>query len=388
MSPKERSALIVLLLIAIGLWGWIGYRFYNNTWQKPLGPALALPIFKPSGAGYAAPARPTGPTSTLRPGQPSRTPYTPEINGQPKCGGPLTLTILAIGSDTRSTGYLYGLADVIRYVRVDFVTPRVTVLEFPRDIWVEIPELDPKHGITHGKLNQAYLYGNKGMGYYHGPSEGPGLLARTLLHNFGITPQHYLAINMQTFVKIVNAVGGIDVVLPRSVDGRKPDQPNRLDLYFKAGKHHLNGNQALMLARIRQQSTFERADNQNIVLCALRDALLKPTNLTKLPNIIEAFDDAVQTDLSPQQISQLACLLPYLQSNNIQFVTFPTETLTPTRTYDKGVNKDVYIFEADFNALRLLVADFERGQWPPRVIPSLTTTTPGKSTSESGFTCP
>ena len=142
---------------------------------------LALPILNPFGAGNSAPAvRPTGPTSTSLPGQPTRTPYTPEVSGQPKCGGPLIMTLLAIGSDSRGTGYLYGLADVIRYVRVDFATPRITVLEFPRDIWVEIPELDPKHGIDHGKLNQAYLYGNRGMGYYHGPGEGPGLLARTL----------------------------------------------------------------------------------------------------------------------------------------------------------------------------------------------------------------
>lgn len=386
MSSKERSAFLLLLLIAAGLWALVGYRFYHGAWQQPLGPVLALPIFNASGSGKSAPA--ARPTSTLLPGQPTRTPYTPEVSGQPKCGGPLTMTILAVGSDSRGTGYLYGLGDVIRYVRVDFVTPRVTVLEFPRDIWVEIPDLDPKHGIDHGKLNQAYLYGNKGMGYYHGPGEGPGLLARTLLHNFGAAPQHYVAANMQTFVKLVDSVGGVDVYLPTSVDGRKADQPNRLDLYFKAGKHHLNGSQALMLARIRQQSTFERADNQNLVLCALRNALLKPANVAKLPKIIDSFDNAVQTDLSPQQISQLACLLPLLEPHNIQFITFPPEYLNATRTYDKGVNKDVYIFEADFESLRLLVSQFERGQWPPRAIPSPVTVTPGKSTSEGGFTCP
>lgn len=389
MSQKERSIFTLLVLIAIGLWALVGYRFYNGAWQRPLGPVLALPIFQPlPGAGNTAPARGSGATVTARPGQPTRTPYTPEVSGQPLCGGPLTMTILAIGSDSRGTGYLYGLADVIRYVRIDFATPRVTVLEFPRDIWVEIPELDPKHGITHGKLNQAYLYGNKGMGYYHGPGEGPGLLARTLLHNFGAAPAHYIAANMQTFVKVVNAVGGIDVTLPHSVDGRKPDQPDRHDLYFKAGKHHLNGNQALMLARLRPQGVFERAETQNLVLCALRDALLQPKNLTKLPEIIKAFENAVQTDLSPQQISQLACLLPSLQSHNIQFVTFPPETLVAARTYDKGVNKDVFIFQADFETLRLLVTDFERGRWPPRVIPAPVTVTPGKSTSQGGFVCP
>ena len=53
--------------------------------------------------------------------------------------------------------YLYGLADEIRVVRVDFVTPKVTVLALPRDLWVEIPEIEDAYGITHGKLNQAYF---------------------------------------------------------------------------------------------------------------------------------------------------------------------------------------------------------------------------------------
>ena len=117
------------------------------------------------------------------------------------------MTLLAIGSDTRAQGYLYGLADVIRFVRVDFVKPRVSVLEFPRDLWVEIPDINKHYGITHGKLNQAYLYGNPGMGYYQGPGQGPGLLARTLDLNFGARPDHYIAANMHTFVDLVNVIG-------------------------------------------------------------------------------------------------------------------------------------------------------------------------------------
>lgn len=331
---------------------------------------------------------PAGPTATFLPGQPTLTPFIAE-GGAPQCSGPLTMTILAIGSDTRAQGYLYGLADVIRLVRVDFVTPRVTVLEFPRDLWVEIPELDPRHGIDHGKLNQAYLYGNKGMGYYTGQGEGPGLLARTLDLNFGVRPEHYIAANMQTFVKLVNVVGGIDVTLPEPVDGRKADQQGRNDLYFEAGEHHLNGAQTLMLARIREQSTFERADHQNLVLCAVRDALLKPANITKIPQFIDTFDGAVQTDLSPQQISQLACLLPNLNGANVSFVSFPREMFTSNRTFDKGVQKEVFILEADFNTLRLYASAFTSGKWPDRYNIPVGTSEPGAaSTSPGGFQCP
>jgi LCP family protein required for cell wall assembly len=263
------------------------------------------------------------------------------------------------------------------------------VLEFPRDLWVEIPGISEHYNITHGKLNQAYLYGNKGMGYYTGAGEGPGLLARTLDLNFGARPDHYVAANMQTFVKLVNAVGGIDVKLDLGVDARKPDQPNRLDLYFAKGRHHLNGEQALMLARLRPNNVFGRADQQNRVLCALRASLLNPANLPKLPKIIDAFDGAIQTDLSPQQISQLACLATTkLDAQDITFVSFPTDLLKGARTYDIGMDKELFIWDADFDILRTYVSAFNTGSWP--ILPPVPVTAgqPNGITPEPSFSCP
>lgn len=381
MSRFEKSGLFLLVFIAIMLWMGVGWNFYRRTWQAPLGPMLGLPSVTPQEAvPTAAETRISAPTFA----QMTRNAY---VENPPLCGGPETMTLLAIGSDTRAQGYLYGLADVIRYVRIDFVTPRISVLEFPRDLWVEIPDIAAHYGITHGKLNQAYLYGNPGMGYYQGQGQGPGLLARTLDLNFGARPDHYIAANMHTFVDLVNVIGGIDVYLPFSVDARKPDQEKRLDLYFAPGEHHLNGEQALMLGRIRQYSVFARADQQNRIMCAVRDALLNPYNLPKLPEIINTFDGAVQTDLSPQQISQLACLVPKLKSSDIIFITFPREMLTEARTYDVGVNKDVYIFKADFNSLRTLVQAFDLGAWPDRTPPPPSVETP-RPRGEGSFQCP
>ena len=51
------------------------------------------------------------------------------------------MTVLAIGTDVRPGQHRYGLTDVIRAVRVDFRGQRVTALEFPRDLWVKIPEI-------------------------------------------------------------------------------------------------------------------------------------------------------------------------------------------------------------------------------------------------------
>jgi LCP family protein required for cell wall assembly len=274
------------------------------------------------------------------------------------------MNILAIGTDARGDNYTYGLADVIRLVRVDFVNPKVTVLEFPRDLWVEIPDVaDNLKGQDHEKLNQAYLYGNPGFGYTDDPARGPGLLARTLTLNFGTQIDHYAAVNMRTFEKIVNAVDGIEVTLPETVDGRTAEDMSKR-LLFPAGTHHLNGTQALTLARIRIEGGFARAENQNRVLCALRDKLTSPGVVTKLPDLIRSFQDAIQTDLSPAQLSQLACIGTKIPPGNIVFASFPPEHFELTRQFDPVFGKNVAVWDVEFDILRSYVALFNNGAWP------------------------
>jgi LCP family protein required for cell wall assembly len=290
------------------------------------------------------------------------------------------MNLLAIGSDARSSTYLYGLADVIRFARVDFVTPRVSVLELPRDLWVEIPEISDDIDQDHEKLNQAYLYGNPGFGYYDDPSAGPGLLARTLDLNFGLRADHYVAVNMVTFTKIVDAVDGIDITLEEAVDGRTADDRSKR-LAFAAGRHHLDGTQALTLARIRIDGVFERAKNQNLVLCALRRRLLQPDVVTSIPDLIRSFQDNIQTDLSLDQLGQLACLGTQLQSDNLVFASFPQELFAQSRVYDPVFKKRVFVWEADPDVLRDYASRFQAGLWPA----------PGAddpSSEDEGFQCP
>jgi LCP family protein required for cell wall assembly len=279
------------------------------------------------------------------------------------------MNLLVVGSDQRSNSYIYGLGDVIRLVRVDFLVPRVTVLEFPRDLWVEIPDIaDNIHGQDHEKLNQAYLYGNKGFGYTNDPAQGPGLLARTLALNFGVQLDHYVGVNMRTFVNVVNAVDGIDVFLKNGMDGRTSEDRSAR-LVFPPGKNHLNGDEALTLARIRNEGVFARADNQDLVLCAVREKLTRPEVVTRIPQLIASFQNNIQTDLSPEQISQLACLGPQVRPENIVFASFPEQYFEGTRIYDPVFKKRVFIWDVDFDILRDYVGRFQGGAWPPPGIP-------------------
>ena len=275
------------------------------------------------------------------------------------------MNVVVIGADSRSDTYQYGLGDVIRLVRVDFVTPKVSVLEFPRDLWVEIPYLsDNINGQDHEKLNQAYLYGQPGDGfhYWDDPSAGPGLLSLTLNLNFGVQVDHYIAVNMRTFVNVVNAVDGIDINVPDKAASKLFGLP--------VGENHLNGDQALKVARNRQQGTFDRADNQNIVLCALRKKLTNPKVMTQIPDLIDSFRDNILTDFTPTQLGQLACLGTRLPPQNIQFASFPQELFAQTRVLDPVFDKKVFIWDVDFAVLSDYVRRFQAGTWPVPSLPS------------------
>ena len=369
MTKSQRFFIVFLSVLACGLLGTVFYYGAQNYefWAKqPLGPGLSnvTPWILPA----TWTASPTNSGSLPRVARPVSTlivaPSTNTPSPITRCGGPPVMNLLAVGSDYRGDGYLYGLGDVIRIVRVDFITPKVTVLEFPRDLWVQIPDIaDNLKGQDHEKLNQAYLYGNKGFGYTDDPAQGPGLLARTLALNFGVKLDHYVAVNMHTFVNIVDAVGGIDVNLPDGLDGREgKDQSARL--VFPKGEQHLDGEQALTIARMRNEGVFQRADNQNLILCALRQKLANPDVIQHFPDLISSFKNSIQTDLTPEQIGQLACLGPQIPAGNIIFASFPQELFTGTRVYDPVFGKRVFIWDVDFSVLRSYVAQFQAGSWP------------------------
>ena len=191
-------------------------------------------------------------------------------------------------------------------------------------------------------------------------------MALTLDLNFGLRIDHYGSVDMITFVKIVDAVGGVDVYLPEAVDGSAVvGDPTVPDMgYYPAGQNHFDGATALKFARIRKRyTTYKRSENQNLVLCALRDKLLTPSVLPDIPGIIASFQDSVQTDFSPAQLSQLACLLPHLSKQNIIFTEPPQEMFKSTQVYDTYAGYGTYAMVVD-PQFRDIIQQFIAGTWP------------------------
>jgi LCP family protein required for cell wall assembly len=370
----ERSTLIRFLsgvVIALAIFVIVMAVLVASRWRDPLATPLDLPTRTPQGSNPSlGTSEPTTPIVTESSATPTEVLDTPTPTSEPVCGGPQHLIILVVGTDSRGASYLYGLGDVIRIVRADFVNPQVSVLSLPRDLWVEVPGLESQ-GITHGKLNQAFLWGTEGMGYYDNPAYGAGLLAHTLEHNFGLRADNYLTVNMRTFSRIVDALGGVFIYIPSLLDGRYDNVtlggqplgnlPKRIEYgYFEPGSYLMDGNTALTYARIRaMDNDFQRQKRQYQVLMALRDRALSPDIVEAVPEIIEAFKDSVLTDLSAEQISQLTCLGLMLEEEDIHL------ELLDEGMFESSFNSQGnYILLADELFIREIIRRFVEGSWP------------------------
>ena len=357
MNKKFLRALYIVLgvlgVVLVGLGVWIGPQIAQavagtgSTTVAQASPTAVAMV--PSGT--AAPSATAGPTNTPAPNA--------------VCGGPGQMYILAVGTDYRGTDYAYGLADVIRVARVDFVHPGVSAIAFPRDMWVQIPGISDHYGITQGKINQAYFWGSPSMGYYNGPNGGAGLLADTLKANFDLPTDHFAVVDMNAFPQIIDAVGGVDIVLAQPVDG-SPINPGAEDLgQYPAGKNHLDGKTALKFVRIRQRySDLQRIDNQSLVLKALLEKLRSPSIILEAPRLYSILKDSVLTDLGLPEVTQLACLMTKVGSSDLRFVDLPQSALHAQSTYSASLGGDTYTLQWDAQPVRDFVSAFKAGSLP------------------------
>jgi LCP family protein required for cell wall assembly len=144
-----------------------------------------------------------------------------------------------------------------------------TLVSLPRDSDVEIPSfVGSESGKTykgtgrHVKLNAAYA------------EDGPELLVRTVEYNTGLHIDHYVEIGFAGFANIVDAVGGVEIDIPK---GGMKDTKSGAD--FEAGKQTLNGEQALAFVRTRYAlagSDLDRTKNQQKFLNALANQVATP----------------------------------------------------------------------------------------------------------------
>ncbi len=308
---------LVVVALGFGLW-W---------WNRPATGGVTMPTLEVPATFQAPTATATPePTSTpLPPGTPTPT-FTPSPTPTPEplCGGPPEMRILVVGGRNGPQEN----SDVVRVVVVDFVKPEVRVVPFPRDLLVELPE-DFVQKTGYGspvKLASVNLVGSPYMVAGAQRGDGAVLVARVLAQNFGVTTDHYTAIGALLVDNFINAIGGITIYIPTEINDPKNGA------YFKPGYQRLDGHDAVLFARIRNDvGDLGRIERQTVVAKAILQKLLSPSILPQVPDLVNYFFNVrydLITDLTPDDLSKFYCLAQHMSEEQILFYSAPKDLLT------------------------------------------------------------
>jgi LCP family protein required for cell wall assembly len=229
------------------------------------------------------------------------------------------VNFLLLGLDKPTRGGLQR-SDSITIVTVDTVNKTAGMLTIPRDLMVNIPgQAKP----TQDRINTAHVWGD----LYKYPGGGPALAKRTIYENFGIPIDYYVSVDFDGLMKIVDAVGGVDINVEKAVNDKAAN------FYMPTGMQHMDGETALWYARSRMgDSDFWRARRQQQVLMALREKALRLDILSKLPALLPAMWGTIRTDLSPADVLALAPIAKEIDVHNIRNRVIDETMVTSYRT--------------------------------------------------------
>ncbi len=239
------------------------------------------------------------------------------------CGNSGSMLILFLGTDERDR-IPYG-ADVIRFIKIDFSKFSVTCVALSRDLWVKTPALVEKH-IRENRLGEVFdIVQTSTKGTLEEQNiAATKVITQTIYDNFGVVPDHYLTVPQSVFPAFVDALGGIEVNVPRDQDV--------LNYVLIAGKQNLNGHQALAYVRLLEGNKlgdFGRNLRQLPFIQAVLSRMVEPANLVKMPDIFSQMQDSIVSDLSPALIASLTCMLSKVPRSNITFHTLQPDMTSP-----------------------------------------------------------
>ncbi|HEM5130291.1 TPA: LCP family protein [Streptococcus suis] len=213
---------------------------------------------------------------------------------------PLTILLMGVDMDqaTRGGDWEGGRSDSMILVTVNPKTKETNMMSLTRDIMVEIAEANGESSGTVEKLNHSYSYG-----------QAPMAIA-TIEKMMDINIDRYIEINMDGLIELVDAVGGIEVNntlgFPISISEHEPAYTS----IVQPGKQLVNGDQALVYARMRYddpEGDIGRQRRQREVITAIIKKLLQLDGLTQYKKILTAISNNMRTniEISPATIPSL-----------------------------------------------------------------------------------
>ena len=276
---------------------------------------IPAPDATPSPSQTPEPGTTPGPTSELM----STSAPTPSPAPTPR-PGPLAdsrLDVLLVGADS-GPGRWSLRTDTLMVLSVDAKSGEAALFSIPRNMMgVPLPEESRKAFACRcfpEFINGLYVYASSHPGQFPGKDETRGLRAVQMAIGTltGRALDGMVVVQLQGFVRLINAIGGLDITVPEAVyDQHYPLENGRgyVAVSIRAGKQHLTGTRALMYARSRHQDDdYGRMERQQIVISALGKRLLKEPLVLRLPELLGIAKDNLWTNLKTGDLSDLARL--------------------------------------------------------------------------------
>ena len=246
------------------------------------------------------------------------------------------VNVLVLGCDDRE-GESVARADVIIVATLRPGAKEASMFSLPRDTRVAI------EGHGHDKINHAMSYG------------GIPLVESSVENLLGIEIDHYVKVNFDGFINVIDALGGVNVDVPARM--YKPLEA--IDLL--PGYQTLDGADALAFVRWRGDGTgdYGRIERQQQFIAALTEKI-KGMSMSQALNVVSAVMDSIETDMSVRQMTSYGTTVLGMGTESIKTYSFVGSEL-----WLNGVN---YV-EPDMTAIADIVNKMQHGEPEPEVVP-------------------
>ena len=262
----------------------------------------------------------------------------------------LFLGIKVISSDLENKGIEYdkqdvgyhhlvnsfdGLSDSMLLLRFDPEKEKVSVLSIPRDTRVYI------EGYGVRKINHANEYG------------GPALTANVASELLGgIKIDRYVRVNVQGVEKLIDALGGVTVNVPK--DMKYNDFSQHLYIDLKKGIQHLDGDKAMQFLRYRYDGLgdISRVQRQQMLMRSAVEQTLKPATVIKVPKLLSVIQSHLDTNLTVRELMALSNFASKTDRSGVKMMMLPGD-------FNSGNERVSYWIPHDRKINKLMTQHFE-----------------------------
>jgi len=214
------------------------------------------------------------------------------------------------------------LTDSIFLAHLNFNQKKISIISFPRDLWVQVP-----HSNRNEKINALYSLSNKNTTSFI-KAISYNLIQEKIEAITGLKINYVMVFDLQGFGKVIDALGGINIWLDKEMIDPKLSSPHDTSEIFdlSPGWHYLDGVTAIKFVRTRYAPSgdFYRIDNQHVIIAALREKINQLSNVWSLMTwlkIWQSISNHYITNLDFSTLWELFNLFKNIKSSQIQYLS-------------------------------------------------------------------